>query len=179
MKFKKFTWNWFSFLIGYHYGRNPVNQQRFLHIGLGPFLGIDFHWPEDTEPRPLGVALNDAKPGEPLRVQMYTSGVLGHSSGVPPLAPDEAESVWQQMISDSTGSMFRAGELPSDITIHDLAGLLSAEPQYGVSHEKADWIAQRVLGNVDPMPGESPDEFDKRTRRAEARFRVKYPNWRG
>lgn len=48
IRFKKFTWNWTSFIIGVHAGRNPVSGKRFLYIGLGPFLGMDFHWPEDT-----------------------------------------------------------------------------------------------------------------------------------
>lgn len=47
MKFKRVTWNWGSFILGVHYGRNPVSGARFLYIGLGPFLGLDFYWPED------------------------------------------------------------------------------------------------------------------------------------
>lgn len=176
MKFKKFTWNWLSILIGFHYGRNPVNGQRFLHIGLGPFLGIDFYWPEDQEgDRPLGVALNDANPGDTVRVQMYGEGVTGRT-----MSSQEAEQVWKQMVDDSAKSMFRSGELSAgDVQLIDLAGLVSTEPRHDVSHEKADWIAQRILGNIDPRPGESPEAYDRRCKDAEARFRIKYPNWKG
>jgi hypothetical protein len=48
MRFKKFTWNWTSFIVGVHAGRNPVSGKRFLYVGLGPFLGLDFHWPKDN-----------------------------------------------------------------------------------------------------------------------------------
>jgi hypothetical protein len=46
-RFKKVAWNWTSFCIGYHGGRNPVSGKPFLYIGLGPFLGLDFHKPEE------------------------------------------------------------------------------------------------------------------------------------
>jgi hypothetical protein len=46
-RFKKVTWIWTSFCIGYHGGRNPVSGKPFLYIGLGPFLGLDFHKPAE------------------------------------------------------------------------------------------------------------------------------------
>lgn len=47
MRLKRVAWNWGSIIVGIHYGRNPVSHKRFLYVGLGPFLGLDFHWPED------------------------------------------------------------------------------------------------------------------------------------
>ena len=47
MRFKRVSWNWGSFIVGVHYGRNPISNDRFLYIGLGPFLGLDFYWPKD------------------------------------------------------------------------------------------------------------------------------------
>jgi hypothetical protein len=46
-RFKKVAWSWTSFCIGYHGGRNPVSGKPFLYIGLGPFLGLDFHKPAE------------------------------------------------------------------------------------------------------------------------------------
>lgn len=73
MRFKKVTWNWLSVLVGFHYGRNPRSGERFLHIGLGPFLGLDFYWPEDEWKRPVGVALNDSRKGEVVEVQVAST----------------------------------------------------------------------------------------------------------
>ncbi len=47
MRFKKFTFSWLSPLVGFHYGRNPVSNTRFLHVAPVPFFGVDFYWPED------------------------------------------------------------------------------------------------------------------------------------
>lgn len=47
MRFRKFTFSWLSFMIGFHYGHNPVSGTRFLHIAPIPFFGIDFYWPEE------------------------------------------------------------------------------------------------------------------------------------
>lgn len=47
MKFKKYTFNLLSVMIGFHYGRNPVNNARFLHVAPVPFFGLDFYWPAD------------------------------------------------------------------------------------------------------------------------------------
>jgi len=41
-RFKKVSWNWTSCCFGFHAGRNPVSGKRFMYIGLGPFLGLDF-----------------------------------------------------------------------------------------------------------------------------------------
>jgi hypothetical protein len=49
MRLKRVAWNWGSVIIGVHYGRNPASLKRFLYVGLGPFLGLDFHWPEDDK----------------------------------------------------------------------------------------------------------------------------------
>jgi hypothetical protein len=46
MYFKRFTWNWLSIMIGFHYGRNPVDGKRFLHVAPIPFFGIDFGFRE-------------------------------------------------------------------------------------------------------------------------------------
>jgi len=47
MRFRRFTFSLLSPLIGFHYGRNPVSDARFLHVAPVPFFGIDFYWPED------------------------------------------------------------------------------------------------------------------------------------
>lgn len=47
MRFKKFTFNPLSVMIGFHYGRNPANGARFLHVAPVLFFGIDFHWPKE------------------------------------------------------------------------------------------------------------------------------------
>lgn len=51
MRFRRASWNWGSLIVGIHYGRNPATGARFLYVGLGPFLGIDFYWPEDHHER--------------------------------------------------------------------------------------------------------------------------------
>lgn len=51
MRFKKFTFNLLSIMIGFHYGRNPVSGDRFLHVAPVPFFGIDFYWPADSANR--------------------------------------------------------------------------------------------------------------------------------
>lgn len=52
MRFKKFTFNLLSIMIGFHYGRNPVSGERFLHVAPIPFFGIDFDFPKDHH-RPI------------------------------------------------------------------------------------------------------------------------------
>jgi hypothetical protein len=49
MRFKKFTFNLLSVMVGFHYGRNPVSGARFLHVAPVPFLGLDFWWPGDGQ----------------------------------------------------------------------------------------------------------------------------------
>lgn len=44
MRFKRVTFNPLSIMIGFHYGRNPVSGQRFLHVGFFPMLGLDFEF---------------------------------------------------------------------------------------------------------------------------------------
>lgn len=46
-QFKKVSWNWRSCCVGYHGGRNPVSGKPFVFIGLGLFLGLDFHKPAE------------------------------------------------------------------------------------------------------------------------------------
>lgn len=45
--------------------------------------------------------------------------------------------------------------------------------------EEADALAQRVLGGMDPMPGESMEDFDARSQRATVAFESAHPVWRG
>jgi hypothetical protein len=45
MRFKRFTFSLLSPLIGFHVGKNPVSQQRFVHVAPFPFFGIDFELP--------------------------------------------------------------------------------------------------------------------------------------
>ncbi len=47
-----------------------------------------------------------------------------------------------------------------------------------LTHEEADALAQRVLGDMDPYPGESPSEYHARLRKADDAFAAKHPNWR-
>lgn len=42
MRFKGVFWNWFSPMVGVHYGRNPVSHQRFLHVAPVPFLSLEW-----------------------------------------------------------------------------------------------------------------------------------------
>lgn len=44
MRFRRFTFNTLSIMIGFHYGRNPVWGQRFLHVAPLPFFGLDFEF---------------------------------------------------------------------------------------------------------------------------------------
>lgn len=44
-------------------------------------------------------------------------------------------------------------------------------------HEIADALAQRALGDLDPYPGESPHDYERRMRDAERRFKEAYPEW--
>jgi hypothetical protein len=44
MRFKRVTFSLLSPLIGFHYGRNPVSGQRFLHVAPFPFFGLDFEF---------------------------------------------------------------------------------------------------------------------------------------
>lgn len=46
-----------------------------------------------------------------------------------------------------------------------------------LAHEAADNIAQRVLGNIEPTPGQSPEEYDREMEEAERAFRHGYPEW--
>jgi hypothetical protein len=48
-----------------------------------------------------------------------------------------------------------------------------------LSHEEADVYAQRYLGNIEPEPGESPDEYRARLDAERIEFRERYPNWHG
>lgn len=36
-------------MVGVHIGKNPVSGQRFMHIGLLPFIGLDFELGEHVE----------------------------------------------------------------------------------------------------------------------------------
>lgn len=47
-RFRRFTFSLLSPLIGFHYGRNPIDHKRFLHVAPFPFFGIDFYWPSDA-----------------------------------------------------------------------------------------------------------------------------------
>jgi hypothetical protein len=51
VKFKEVSWRWtaINILFTWHGGRNPVNGHRFLYIGVGPFLGFDFYWPNERK----------------------------------------------------------------------------------------------------------------------------------
>jgi hypothetical protein len=51
MKFKEVSWRWtaINLFFTWHGGRNPVSGHRFLYIGVGPFLGFDFYWPEERK----------------------------------------------------------------------------------------------------------------------------------
>jgi hypothetical protein len=44
MRFKRITFNLLSIMVGFHYGRNPVTGQRFLHVAPIPFVGFDFEF---------------------------------------------------------------------------------------------------------------------------------------
>lgn len=44
MRFKRVTFSLLSPLIGLHVGRNPVSGQRFAHLAVFPFIGIDFEF---------------------------------------------------------------------------------------------------------------------------------------
>lgn len=44
MRFKRFTFSLLSPLLGFHYGKNPVSGQRFLHVAPVLFFGIDFEF---------------------------------------------------------------------------------------------------------------------------------------
>lgn len=48
-----------------------------------------------------------------------------------------------------------------------------------LTHEEADELAQRFLGNIEPGPGETPREYHDRLDRATASFQSSHPNWRG
>lgn len=47
-----------------------------------------------------------------------------------------------------------------------------------LTHEEADSIAQRILGNIEPAPGESYDDYYKRMDAARRKFSEANPNWR-
>jgi hypothetical protein len=47
-----------------------------------------------------------------------------------------------------------------------------------VDHEIADEVAQRALGNIEPFPGESPQQFNDRDNRLRERFRKAHPEWK-
>lgn len=47
-----------------------------------------------------------------------------------------------------------------------------------LTHEEADNLAQRVLGNIEPFPGESYEGYKTRVARADAAFAAAHPNWR-
>jgi hypothetical protein len=44
VRFKRVTFSLLSPLIGLHVGRNPVSGQRFAHLAILPFIGIDFEF---------------------------------------------------------------------------------------------------------------------------------------
>lgn len=127
-----------------------MSKQRFLHIGLGPFLGIDFEFP----PYELNEQYNAAHVNTLAASEIQFRERL-EREGL------DAQKIWADIQELNKGSMFNGQTFP------------------GVSHEDADNIAQRTLGNIEPMPGESPDEFDARSQKAELAFRKKYPQWRG
>lgn len=45
------------------------------------------------------------------------------------------------------------------------------------AHRQADNLAQRHLGDIEPMPSESPDAYRARLDRANRAFRAAYPEW--
>lgn len=45
------------------------------------------------------------------------------------------------------------------------------------AHERADSLAQRTLGEIEPMPGESPSAYRRRMEQAERAFRLAHPEW--
>lgn len=45
------------------------------------------------------------------------------------------------------------------------------------AHERADALAQRVLGDLEPSPGESPETYRRRMESAERSFRIAHPEW--
>jgi hypothetical protein len=45
------------------------------------------------------------------------------------------------------------------------------------AHRQADNLAQRVLGNIEPMPGESPGDYGRRNDAAVVAFREAHPEW--
>lgn len=47
-----------------------------------------------------------------------------------------------------------------------------------LTHEEADNLAQRVLGDFEPYPGESYDSYQARMAEATRRFEEAHPNWR-
>jgi hypothetical protein len=51
MRFKEVSWRWtaINLFFTWHGGRNPVSGHKFLYIGIGPFLGFDFYWPEERK----------------------------------------------------------------------------------------------------------------------------------
>jgi hypothetical protein len=53
MRFKEVAWRWtaVNLFFTWHYGRNPVSHNRFLYVGVGPFLGFDFYWPKERKPK--------------------------------------------------------------------------------------------------------------------------------
>jgi hypothetical protein len=56
--------------------------------------------------------------------------------------------------------------------------LLSIQPDLSMDHTTADNLAQHVLGDIEPKPGESLAEYTLRSDIAELAFRLQYPRWR-
>lgn len=149
MKFKKFTFNPLSIMIGIHYGRNPVSGTRFLHVAPVPFFGIDFWWPEDHEQKGItfgGDSNIYRTPTSELKYPLTAPAIPGDPGPLPRSERMLMDGEFMQVYSD-------------------------------VSHEEADNIAQVILGNLDPFPGESYDDYSRRSVRAEMLFRIQYPNW--
>lgn len=149
MRFKKFTFNPLSIMVGIHYGRNPVSGTRFLHVAPIPFFGLDFWWPEEHKDQPLY-----RKAADVLRTsdeREYPLAVLAIPGDPGPIKDD---------------TYYRPG--PGEPLLRVFSD---------VTHEEADYIAQRILGDLEPYPGEEPEEFHVRSERARRLFSIQYPNW--
>lgn len=51
-------------------------------------------------------------------------------------------------------------------------------PRKSLSHEEADDLAQRTLGEMEPYPGEGPGEYARRMDEMTTAFAAEHPNWR-
>jgi hypothetical protein len=69
----------------------------------------------------------------------------------------------------------RIGRLETDPDVGSMFEPTPVEAER--AHFIADALAQRVLGDFEPAPGESPDAYHERLRAAERTFRERYPEW--